>query len=148
MPERKPNYFARVLAMLALIGAFVLVIFILATTDSSDSGDDGDGDKTATEKGPTKKGESALDEGVWILRDGDTLTSISQQTGIDVDELEDLNPDIDPQTLAPGQRIVLIEGGGDSSSNADSTPGPDGTGVGDEGPTGSSSSSDDSSLSD
>jgi hypothetical protein len=146
MPERKPNYFARVLAMLALVGAFVLVIFILATTESSDSGDDGD-DKTATEKGPTKKGENALEEGVWILRDGDTLTSISEQTGIDVEDLEELNPDIDPQTLAPGQRIVLIEGGGDPSS-PDSTPGPDGTGVGDEGPTGSSSSSDDSSLSD
>ncbi len=136
MPDRKPNYFARVLAVLALITAFMLVVFTLVTTDGS-SDDGGDDDSETTEKGPTRKGERALESGVWVVGEGDTLVSISEETGIDIDELTELNSDIDPQTLSPGQRIKLDEsaGSGSSSGGEDQTPGPDGTGVGDEGPT-------------
>ena len=109
MPERKTNYFARVVAVFALLGAFVLVIATIATSGGDGDGDgDGDGtEATAGNTGPTKKGERALEDGVWVVEDGDTLVSISEATGIDLDELVELNSDIDPQALIAGQRISL-----------------------------------------
>jgi hypothetical protein len=146
MPDRKPNYFARVLAVLALIVAFMLVVFTLVTSGGSD-GDGGDDDDVVTnESKTTAKGERAVEAGVWILREGETLTSISEETGIDIGEIEDLNPDVDAQTLSPGQRIALVEGGADkqpANEREDTSPGPDGSGVGDEGPTGSGDALDD-----
>jgi hypothetical protein len=106
MPERRTNYFARAVAVFALLGAFVLVIATIATSGGGD-GDGGDTETAAGNTGPTKKGERALEDGVWVVKDGDTLVSISEATGIDLDELVELNSDIDPQALIAGQRISL-----------------------------------------
>ncbi len=115
--SKKPNQLARILAVLALVGAVALVVVVIAG-----SGDSGGGDTTtsADQNGPTAAGQRAVERGVWIVREGDTLVSISDETGIDLDELVTLNPDIDPQTLATGQRISLRPGeagSGDSSSS-------------------------------
>jgi hypothetical protein len=145
MPQQKPNQFARVIAVLALGAAFLLVIVTLASSggDSND-GDSNGNDETVENTGPTAKGERALEAGVWVVGEGDTLVSISEETGIDLDELVSLNPDIDPQALIEGQRISLRSGtaGPDSSSedtgtevDAGDTP-ESGTGSGDGGPTG------------
>jgi hypothetical protein len=107
MPERKTNYFARVVAVFALLGAFVLVIATVATSGGDGNGDGDETETTAGNTGPTKKGERALEDGVWVVKDGDTLVSISEATGIDLDELVELNSDIDPQALIAGQRISL-----------------------------------------
>ncbi|CAN5492328.1 hypothetical protein BH20ACT15_BH20ACT15_06290 [soil metagenome] len=144
--ERKPNQFARVAAVAALALAFVVVIASLAGSGggSNSDGDEGDGGgQTQATDGPTKKGERAVDKGVWIVRQGDTLVSISEETGIDLDELESLNPDLDPQTLSTGQRIALAPGLNESNSGSGSDGGTinegagigDGTGEGDGGPT-------------
>ncbi len=120
MPERKTNYFARVIAVFALLGAFVLVIATVVTS----GGGDGEGDDTETtagNTGTTKKGERALEEGVWVVEDGDTLVSISEATGIDLDELVELNSDIDPQALIAGQRISLRSALETDPSSEDST---------------------------
>lgn len=112
MPEGRTNYFARVGALLALGLAFVLVVATIATNGGG-SGDDeggGSGDDSEQTSGPTRAGERALEEGVWIVGDGDTLVFISESTGIDLDELVELNPDIDPQALIAGQRISLRAG--------------------------------------
>ena len=118
MNERRPNYVARVLAVLALFGAVVLVAATIATSgDGSDDGDDSE--TTAEQSGTTKKGQKALNKGVWIVREGDTLVSISEATGIELDELVELNPDIDPQVLATGQRVSLRRAGTDSTGGTD-----------------------------
>lgn len=141
MPEKKPNQFARVVAVLGLIAASLAVGVTIATT-SSDGGGDGDDTKKADGKGATKKGERALERGVWVVGEGDTLVSISEATGIDLDDLVALNPEVDPQTLSPGQRISLREaaGGaeGDDSGSGQETVDTitEGSGIGDEGPTG------------
>lgn len=140
MPEQKPNQFARIAAVLTLGVAFIAVIATLAT--SGGEGDkDGEGDAT-TADGPTAKGQRALDKGVWVVGEGDTLVSIAEETGVDLDELIELNPEIDPQVLATGQRISLTQslgGDGSSSGSGTITEGAgigDGTGEGDGGPTG------------
>jgi LysM repeat protein len=107
MPDYKPNQFVRAFAVLALIAAFVLVVAVVATS----GGGSGDGDngsaQVKSKGGPTKKGRAAVSRGVWIVRSGDTLGKISEETGIDVDTLVQLNPDLDPQALLEGQRIAL-----------------------------------------
>jgi LysM repeat protein len=42
-----------------------------------------------------------------VVRSGDTLGSIAQKTGIPVEQLQQLNPSLDPQALVSGQRIKL-----------------------------------------
>ena len=106
MPERRTNQIARILAVVGLITVFMLVAITIAT--SGGDSDDGNDDATTVEKrGPTAKGRKAVEAGVWIVREGDTLTQISEQTGIEIDDLVDLNPDADPQALISGQRINL-----------------------------------------
>jgi hypothetical protein len=105
MPDYKPNRIVRVFAVLALAVAFVAVVAVIATSGGgSDGGDDGG---TPVKEKQSKQGREAVDRGVWIVRPGDTLGHISEATGIDIDTLNQLNPDLDPQALLEGQRIHL-----------------------------------------
>jgi LysM repeat protein len=105
MPDYKPNQIIRAFAVMALIAAFVLVVVIIAT---SGGGSDGGNDNGNAQKpSVSKAGQRAVRRGVWIVHSGDTLGSISVKTGIDVTTLQQLNPDLDPQTLLEGQRIAL-----------------------------------------
>ena len=45
----------------------------------------------------------------YTVESGDTLDSIAEKTEVDVDELQTLNPDLDPQALVAGQKIKLRE---------------------------------------
>jgi len=144
MPQSKPNQFARVFAVFALLGAFILVVATIAT---SGGGSDDDGGDEVEGSGPTKRGQRALNKGVWVVGKGDTLVSISEETGIELDELIQLNAAIDPQSLNTGQRISLrrgatADGGGSGQEDAGGggPPGTEtGTGVGDGGPSGAGS---------
>jgi hypothetical protein len=109
MPDQRTSQTARVVAVAGLIGAFILVIFVIAT--SGGGGDDnGDTSTGITRTGPDTtdpKVNKALEKGQWEVEEGDTLLGISNATGIDEDTLATLNPDIDPQALIPGQRLKL-----------------------------------------
>ena len=106
MPDYQPNPVARIAAVVALIAAFLLVIIVIAGSGGESDGGNGDGDQVEA-TGPTRKGERAVEAGVWIVREGDTLAQISEETGMDTDEIIQLNPDIDPQALLQGQRVAL-----------------------------------------
>ena len=43
------------------------------------------------------------------MRAGDTPSGIAEKHGISLDTLMELNPNLDAQTLAPGQRVKLSE---------------------------------------
>ena len=104
MPDFKPNYFVRALAVLALIAALALVVVVVVTsTGNSSGGDNGNGGGADV----SKVGRKAVRKGVWIVHSGDTLGEISVKTGIDESTLLQLNPDLDPQALLEGQRIAL-----------------------------------------
>ena len=111
MPERKPSQIARVAAVVALVAAFMLVTFTLFTADN-DSAGNGDGGKGNGSGGavigePTPEGAKALERGFWIVKEGDTLAQIAADTGLETDNLVDLNTDLDPQVLIAGQRVRL-----------------------------------------
>ena len=103
MPDYKPNQIVRVFAVIALIAALVLVVAVIATNHGGSSS----GSSSTHKSTITKAGRRALHRGVWIVHSGDTLGAISLRTGIDVDKLIQLNPNVDPQTLLQGQRIAL-----------------------------------------
>ena len=42
-----------------------------------------------------------------MVKTGDTLAGIAQRTGVPIERLQALNPNLDPQTLVSGQRIKL-----------------------------------------
>jgi LysM repeat protein len=110
----------RFLAPVALV-AFGLALLVIVS--SSNSGD-GDGTPTASERqkdrdlgtDSRKKRErrsSSANGGVptrtYTVKRGDTLGLISEKTGIPVEKLQELNPQIDPQQLTTGQKIKLRE---------------------------------------
>ena len=44
----------------------------------------------------------------WTVRPGNTLAQIAAQTGLTLNRLEVLNPDVDPNGLLPGERLKLV----------------------------------------
>ena len=48
-------------------------------------------------------------ERVYVVKSGDTLASIAEETDVPIDKLLSLNPSVDPQGLVTGQRIKLRE---------------------------------------
>jgi LysM repeat protein len=106
MPDYKPNQFVRAFAVLALVAALIAVVAVVVASDEGSDGGD-DGGAQVGSNGPSKRGRVAEERGVWIVRSGDTLARISDETGVDVDTLIQLNPDLDPHALLEGQRIAL-----------------------------------------
>jgi LysM repeat protein len=112
MARRSP---ARFLAPLALVAVSVALYSVVTSNLSNDEesaspspatdsrptaspNGDGDGEEQATErKGPRR----------YTVKVGDTPSSIAEKTGIPLEDILRLNPDLDPQTLSPGQRLRL-----------------------------------------
>jgi LysM repeat protein len=44
-----------------------------------------------------------------VVKPGDSFGSIAERTGVPIERLEELNPDVDPQALVVGQRLRLRE---------------------------------------
>jgi LysM repeat protein len=106
MAHRSP---ARFLAPLALVAfCFALFMIVTSTQTSSDSngspssgGEESDARPTATAT-PERRGRRR-----YTVQEGDTPSSIAEETGVPLEDILRLNPDLDPQTLRPGQRIRL-----------------------------------------
>ena len=123
---------ARWLAPLALVAALLAVGFIVGSS-TGDEGDSpptasqgetgtgtGTGTRTGTETGrgtstraerdePTDTTETtpSTDAETYTVQAGDTFGSISEETGVSVAELEELNPTVDSQALTVGQELRL-----------------------------------------
>jgi LysM repeat protein len=98
--ESKSKSPARFVAPVAL--AVVAVVLIVVVTSSISGG--GDESKQAAKQ--EKKSEGPGDK-YYIVQPGDSFSVIAEKEGIDQELLEQLNPDLDPQALAPGQQVRL-----------------------------------------
>jgi hypothetical protein len=113
MAPRSP---ARFLAPLALV-AFGIALFMIVTSTSTDPDTEDGGNATQEERPAASPGNGEEDEGGserrgrrrYTVRPGDTPSSIAEKTGVPLEDILRLNPDLDPQTLSPGQRIKLRE---------------------------------------
>jgi LysM repeat protein len=95
-------------ALLVTVGA---VGFVVASSTSSDDGG-GDSANRTVEPRPREEGRQQRrppQRTFYRVRLNDTLGLIAEQTGVPVEQLEALNPELDPQNLIVGQRIRLRE---------------------------------------
>jgi len=103
MAGRSP---ARFLAPLALV-AFVVALFVILQPKSNDQG----GAEPASNSQPaataTATPKPKHKRKVYVVKPGDTPSGIAEKTGVSLEQLEKANPDLDPQLLAPGQRIKI-----------------------------------------
>jgi LysM repeat protein len=119
MDQRTRRSPARFLAPLALIA--VLVVFLaIVTASGGDGGDAGSSTtearttpgakSTTTKKKSTRaktKKKAATKKETYRVQVGDTLGGIADKTGVPLERIEELNPNIDPHTLNAGQEIRL-----------------------------------------
>lgn len=102
-PAKAP---ARLLAVLALIGALIALIVVVssAPTDGDNEAVSGSGNHAAKAE-PQKRQRSRA--ATYVIKSGDTLIAIAHKTGVPVNEIMALNPEIDPQILITGESLKL-----------------------------------------
>jgi LysM repeat protein len=118
MDQRTRRSPARFLAPLALIA--VLVAFLAIVTSSGDSGGGTTTPETNTSAQTTtakkkavakakKKAVATTENGgkTYTVQVGDTLGGIADKTGVPLDRIIELNPNVDPHAMTTGQEIRL-----------------------------------------
>lgn len=106
MAGRSP---ARFLAPLALV-IFALALFIVvSSTTRDDAGKTGaQGTAEPARATPTPKREKRRrTRKTYTVKAGDTPSGIAVKVDVPLDQILQLNPDLDPQTLTPGTKIKL-----------------------------------------
>ena len=105
---------ARIFAPLALVAVVVAGFMIYQqykdnTRDGSSSSTTPSATTPTTKSGKGKSGKSKKHRArkVYVVKQGDILTTVSEETGVSVERLQELNPDLDPQSLQGGQRLKL-----------------------------------------
>lgn len=102
MADRNP---ARLAAPLALLAAAVAVIAVVASSGSSSPSNVPSATRTAVTQ-PARLARRAARR-AYVVQPGDTLTVIADETGVSIEEIERLNPDLDPNALQTGERLKL-----------------------------------------
>jgi LysM repeat protein len=107
MARRSP---ARFLAPLALVAfAIALLITISNANGGSTETPAGVPASASPQVGdtPTAQDTPERKRKTYVVKPGDTPSAIAEKTGVPLAQLEELNPDIDPQLLNPGDKLRL-----------------------------------------
>ena len=119
MSSNRPSRWIAPLALLAALGAVLFVIS--GSTQDSESGSEsaapseeraettGSTDEEREAGETTASTSTTSQRKTYRVRPGDTLGVISERTGVSVEELQELNPDIDANSLTVGEKIKLTE---------------------------------------
>ena len=120
MRSSRPSRWLAPLALLAALAA-VLAVVAASTRDGADtegetrtasSQERGEAREGAGRTGGTTTGtrtSTGPKRRTYTVRPGDTLAIIAERTGVSVEELQELNPDVDPNSLTVGEKIKLTE---------------------------------------
>ena len=106
MAGRSP---ARFLAPLALV-VFALALFMVVSSTSKDGvGETGaQGTAAPAEATPSPNAKKKRrPRKTYTIKSGDTPSGIAVKVDVPLDQILELNPDLDPQTLTPGTKIKL-----------------------------------------
>jgi LysM repeat protein len=100
--EKRTSAFARILALIALVGAVVVIVVVAGSLggDSDSSHKSRHGDNRQTQRPKTKAK-------TYVVKSGDTLVAIAHRTGVPVAHILALNPEVDPQILIAGETLKL-----------------------------------------
>jgi hypothetical protein len=113
--DQRGRISARILAPAALAVCAVLFLFVLISSTGGggeDKGDRAGGAQTESNQPSRRRrrpsgGRSS--GSTYTVKAGDTLGSIAQKTGLTVEQLQERNPQLDPQALVAGQKLRLRE---------------------------------------
>jgi LysM repeat protein len=116
METHRRSITLRILAPAALIIFGVSLAMIISSANKSDSG--GGTSSSAAEKARdlgspttntrrTRTTRDRLPKRIYIVKDGDTLGSISEKVGVSVPRLQELNPGLDQFQLSAGQKLKI-----------------------------------------
>lgn len=101
---------ARVLAVLALAAVALAIVLVISSSLESDDGDGGK-ETPRAERRQENREDRERDRNAppkfYVVQPGDSLSVIAEKTGVSLDRLQELNPDIDPQLLASGEKLRL-----------------------------------------
>ena len=114
MPPQTSRSPVRLLAPIALVAcAFALVVVVVSSsvTGSGDRATESASDAPPPSSKTTDQPTTApkKQKRSYTVELGDSLGSISEKTGVDVETIQLLNPELDPQSLTVGQKIKLRE---------------------------------------
>ena len=104
--NKRSSALARMVAVAALAVAFVIAIVVIG---SALGGDDSDDSGNRHRSAKTHKGQPKNVPATYEVESGDTLISIAHRVGVPVVRIEELNPEIDPQSLIVGEQLKLRE---------------------------------------
>lgn len=100
MKKKRAKAPARLLAVVALVGAAIAVGAVISGATGGDSA-------PKSQYGKEEKKKPRTKAAFYVVESGDTLISIARQTGIPVAEIIALNPETDPQILRTGEKLKL-----------------------------------------
>jgi hypothetical protein len=113
--QRPANWTARILAPVALVVVALVVTLVVSGSLGGDDDGDGKGGKrervVTTGCEPNDAGRQALSNGYYVLQPGDDFASLAEITCMPVEEIQRLNPDLDPQLLPQGGCVDLRRDG-------------------------------------
>jgi hypothetical protein len=97
---------ARLLAPLALIVFAIACFIVLSSQQSSGTADTS---TTSTKAAATTAAAKTVGptRSKYTVKPGDSFAAIAEKQGVEVQTLQELNPDIDPRALQPGQKLKL-----------------------------------------
>lgn len=110
MPARSSSS-ARILAPAALAVCAVAVLFVIGGSVGGD-GSSGGGGSSSADTADTQTADTATtpvkrQPTTYTVELGDTLGAIAEKTGVPIETIQELNPELDPQALIAGQKIQL-----------------------------------------
>ena len=105
--RRSPARFLAPIALVAVAFALYSVAQDSNKSPSNSNGSNATATPTADKKSSSskKKSSSSKKRKTYTVKSGDTLSGIAEKTGVSLETLNDLNPDVD--TLSPGQKLRL-----------------------------------------
>jgi LysM repeat protein len=109
---RRRRNIARIFAPLALLACGV-ALAVVVVSFTNEEGNDNSKERTTTQAGerttPKRDGQRRTARRIYRVKLNDTLGLIAEKTGVPVERLQELNPELDAQNLIVGQRVKLRE---------------------------------------
>jgi LysM repeat protein len=98
---------ARLFAPLALVACAVAILVIVNANSGSPSDSKPSETATTTSTAGTTQQGTTKHRRRYVVKPGDVLSSIAIKTGVPLDTIQRLNPNVDAQSLHAGQKLKL-----------------------------------------
>ena len=86
----------------------MIIVLIGGSLGGGDDSGSSGGQQSTVKKQGKSGGSGSAGRKVYVVKPGDCcLSQIAQKTGLDIEELEQLNPGLDPQAIHSGDTVKL-----------------------------------------